>query len=81
MSETYDEHLVTVLGNINRLLGIDAVVTHRADEVKCWTHDDESGGRSKAYLSSFDCIQLSNAFMFLGARLAAPELHSDPVEP
>jgi len=73
MSDIDDENLKRVLERINRLLGISGNVTTRGDELKCWVYTEEDGNRYKAYLSGLECIQLSNAFMFLGAQLALAE--------
>lgn len=55
---------------VNKMLGIDGVVTHKGDEIKCWTHDGE-GGRSKAYLTKWDCAALASAFEALSYRLSS----------
>jgi hypothetical protein len=53
---------------VNGHLDISAACTHRGDELKCWTPDDE-GGRSQTYLDAKDCAELAEAFEAIGAAL------------
>lgn len=50
------------IDRINADLGIQAGVTFKGDELKCWTPDNEDGGVSKTYLSADDCDALALAF-------------------
>lgn len=56
------------LAVVNVHLDIDAGMTTKGDEVKCWTWDGE-GGRGKTYLSAGHCADLSAAFGILRAAL------------
>lgn len=55
------------LSAINVHLGIDAAVTHRGDEVKCWVPSEDGDGRSKCYLDAKDCEELARAFSVLAS--------------
>jgi hypothetical protein len=46
------------LDKINEILGIDACITNKGDELKIWTHDPEDGGRSKDYMNRADIDSL-----------------------
>ena len=65
------------LAVVNSHLCIDAVRTLRGDEVKCWTHDEDNGTRSKNYLDSKGCFELAEAFEALGVALGAPESNTE----
>jgi hypothetical protein len=54
---------------VNYALSVDAAVTANGDEVKCWTHDEDNGGRSKTYLDADQCADLASAFASLAASL------------
>jgi hypothetical protein len=54
---------------INMQLDIQVGITHRGDELKCWTPDTEDGGTSKTYLDASACLELGEAFATLGATL------------
>lgn len=56
------------LERVNRQLCINARITHRGDEVKICTPDEE-GGTSKDYLGAQECEALAEAFRVLATEL------------
>jgi hypothetical protein len=56
---------------INGYLSIDAAITVRGDEVKCWVADQDEGGRYKTYFDRRNCLDLARAFHVLADTFAA----------
>lgn len=59
------------LGLINEHLNLQAIVTFRGDEVKCYPPNSDEPGRTKAYLDERTCMRLSLAFLVLSNEVAA----------
>ena len=54
---------------INHELGLDGAITHKGDQLKCYTRDHADGGVSKTYLDAEKCRVLAAAFGDLAASL------------
>jgi hypothetical protein len=61
------------VGVINEQLGIDGAITHKGDQLKCYTRDIEEGGVSKTYLGAAECQWLARAFAALAALFTRKE--------
>lgn len=59
------------LALINERLGLQAIITHRGDEVKCYPPNGDEPGVSKTYLDERTCMRLSLAFLVLSNEVAS----------
>jgi hypothetical protein len=71
-----DAEVQDALTQINDRLSIAPGITHKGDEVKCYTPDDD-GSVYKTYLDATACAYLANAFRVLSERLGATDCASD----
>lgn len=65
---------------INSALGIQGILTHKGDELKCWVPEDAGHGVNKTYLGVVECQDLADAFGFLALHLGAAASHKIKAE-
>lgn len=51
------------------MLNIDAAITVRGDELKCWIPSFEDLGRDKTYFNKAECEKLAAAFLEIAGKL------------
>jgi len=59
------------IDEINDKLCLDAGITLQGDELKIWTYDSSTGGRSKDYINTPSIIRLIDALTVIKDNLTA----------